>query len=129
VQLFFANGGADAWVVGVPDGGSPAGALPALDAVPGLALLCLPGQTDPGILGAALRYAERRRAFLIVDPPGPDPDAAVALARELAAAGSANGAVYFPPVQIPDPVEDGRERACPPGGAVAGMYARNDASR
>jgi phage tail sheath protein FI len=129
VQLFFANGGGEAWIVGVPSDGSPAERLPALDAAPDLALLCLPGEADRGVLGAALQYAERRRVFLILDPPGPDLDAAVALARELAGTGNANGAVYFPPVRIADPLEDGRERACPPSGAVAGMYARNDASR
>jgi len=129
VQLFFANGGTDAWIVGLPSEGSSVVPLGALDAVPGLALLCLPGEADRGILAAALGYAERRRAFLIVDPPGPDPEAAVALARELASTGSASGALYYPLARIADPLEEGRELACPPSGAVAGVYARTDASR
>jgi phage tail sheath protein FI len=129
VHLFFANRGTDAWIVGVPSDASPADGLRALDDVPGLALLCLPGQSDPGLLAAALEYAEERRAFLIVDPPGPDRDAAVSLARELARPGSANGAVYFPPVRVADPLKEGNERTCPPGGAVAGLYSRSDATR
>lgn len=129
VQQFFANGGVDAWIVGVPEGGTPADGLPRLDSVRGLAVLCLPGETDPGVLSAALKYADRRHAFLIIDPPGADPDAAMALARALAGSGSASGALYFPQVCISDPLDGGRERTCPPSGGVAGVYARTDRSR
>src|SRR6266511_1911811 len=129
VQQFFINGGARAWVVGIPEGRSPDECLSALDSVPQLALLCLPGETDPGILTAALRYAEQRRTFLIVDPPGPDPGAAASLVRELARAGSANGALYFPRLRLSDQLESGKERTCPPSGSVAGIYARTDLSR
>jgi phage tail sheath protein FI len=129
VQLFFANGGSDAWIVGVAPDRSPADALGALDAVPDLGLLCLPGQTDPSVLIAALRYAESRRAFVVIDPPGPNPDAAVALARELAGTGSANGAMYFPSALVADPAQSGPDRPCPPSGAVAGVYARTDLAR
>jgi Bacteriophage tail sheath protein len=129
VQQFFINGGASAWVVGLPEGSSPAQRLSALDSVPQLALLCLPGEADPTVLTAALRYVERRRAFLIVDPPGPDPSAAAELVRQLARTGGANGALYFPRLRLADPLESGKERLCPPSGSVAGIYARTDVSR
>ena len=127
VRSFFANGGVDAWVVGVAQEEPATAGIPALDSVPALALLNLPGSSAPSVLEAALRYADRRRAFLIVDPPGPDPDAAVSLVRALASRGSPNGAVYFPRAVVAG--EGGTERACPAGGAVAGVYARTDAAR
>jgi uncharacterized protein len=92
--------------------------LAQLDSVDVLNLLCLPGETDVDVLRAALDYAERRRAFLIVDPPSADIDEAIELARALAASGSANGAMYFPPLGD-----------APPSGAVAGVFARNDERR
>jgi phage tail sheath protein FI len=127
VQQFFANGGADAWVVGMSPDGSVADALTGLDPVQDLAILCVPGEADPEVLRAALRYAERRRAFLIIDPPGPELEGVRALVDELAQTGSPNAAVYFPAAVIGNAPNDAGER--PVSGAVAGVYARTDASR
>lgn len=124
VLQFFANGGSDAWAVGVPARTPLAEGLSYLEAAKTLGLLCLPGETDVDVLRAALDYAERRRAFLLVDPPGVEPDRAIALVGALAGTGSASGAVFFPPVQIPDPLKTtrfararraGRLRGCTPG--------------
>jgi len=98
--------------------------LQRLDALDTLNLLCLPGETDPDVLRAALEYAERRGAFLLIDPPGPDVEGTIALAESLARSDIANGAVYFPPVEMADPA--GAAKTCPPSGAIAGMYARHD---
>ncbi len=128
VQLFLANGGAQPWVVALgPDQGVDEG-LAALDSVPGLAILNLPGRTDLDSLRLALEYAQRRRAFVVIDPPGPEPEEAAALVRDLAETGVANGAVYFPPLLVADPVT-GRDVVSPPGGAVVGVFSRTDASR
>jgi phage tail sheath protein FI len=128
VQLFFANGGAHAWVVALgPDKNVDEG-LAALDRVPGLAILNLPGRSDRDSVRLALQYAQRRRAFVVIDPPGSDPEEARALVRDLAETGVANGAVYFPPLLVADPVS-GQDVVCPPGGAVAGVFSRTDASR
>jgi Bacteriophage tail sheath protein len=124
VSLFFANGGRDAWVVGVPGGTPLAAGLQRFDAVETLNLLCLPGERDADVLGAALEYADRRRGFLVVDPAGTDLYGTTALANTLALSGSANGAMYFPPLEVADP--GGVVSVCPPSGAVAGMYARVD---
>ena len=129
VLQFFANGGSEAWVVGVPAGTPLAEGLSCLEAANELGLLCLPGETGVDVLRAALDYAERRRAFLLVDPPGVEPDRAIALVAALSGRGSANGALFYPPVRIPDPLAADSLRTCPPSGAVAGMYARNDLSR
>jgi phage tail sheath protein FI len=95
-------------------------------------ILCLPGQEDPGVLAAALAYAERRRAFLIVDLPGTTDSLAEAEAW-LAGTGqslrSRNAAAYFPWYREPDPLMGNVVRAFPPSGAIAGLYARTDSDR
>jgi phage tail sheath protein FI len=124
VQLFFANGGREAWVVAVRPRASLRQGLPRLEAAGTLGLLCLPGEHHPGVLLAALEDATRRGAFLLVDPPGQERRRAVALASELAASGHPNGALFYPPVRL-----SGSRRSGPPSGAVAGMYARTDRAR
>ena len=119
VALFFENGGSDAWVVGLPDGVPLSAGLERLDAVDTLSLLCLPGETDIDVLRAAIEYAERRRAFALIDPPGTEVAEVNAYVEALAQSGSANAAVYFPPFEGGDP----------PSGAVAGVYARVDRER
>jgi phage tail sheath protein FI len=119
VAGFFENGGSDAWVVGLTDGVPLSVGLECLDAVEMLGLLCLPGETDIDVLRAAIEYAERRRAFTVIDPPGTEVADTCAYAEALAQSGSANAAVYFPPFEGGDP----------PSGAVAGAYARLDRER
>ena len=119
VARFFENGGSDAWVVGLPDGVPLSAGLEPLDAVETLSLLCLPGETDIDVLRAAIEYAERRRAFVLIDPPGTEVAEVNAYVETLAQSGSANAAVYFPPFEGGDP----------PSGAVAGVYARIDRER
>jgi len=116
VAQFFDNSGTDAWVVGLQDGVPLSAGLECLDAVETLSLLCLPGETNIDVLRAAIEYAERRRAFALIDPPGTEVGDACAYVEALAQSGSANAAVYFPPF----------ERGDPPSGAVAGVYARMD---
>ncbi len=95
-------------------------------------ILCLPGQEDSGVLAAALAYAERRRAFLIVDLPAATDSLAEAEAW-LAGTGqslrSRNAAAYFPWYREPDPLMGNVVRAFPPSGALAGLYARTDSER
>jgi uncharacterized protein len=125
VAQFFANGGSETWVAAVPPGTPLSEGLPLLDVVDTLNLLCLPGEAAADVLRATLEYADRRRAFVLIDPPGADVERTIALAESLAASGSANGAVYFPPIQVDDSVT-GALRTCPPSGAVAGLYVRLD---
>jgi phage tail sheath protein FI len=92
------------------------------------------GQTDndrANLWGPASTFAKGRRAFLIVDPPAgwKTPMAAVA-----GMPGARTGmlkdyaAIYWPRVQIPDPVT-GILRFIDPAGTVAGCYARTDGAR
>jgi uncharacterized protein len=133
VASYFANGGLVGWVVGMGRGTAWKRGIRALDAVPAgaLNLLCLPGASalpparHEDVVETALRYCERRRAFLILDPPSAIDDAE-AMARYRNGDGfpdpSANGAIYFPRIEF-------AARSIGPSGAVAGRYAAIDAAR
>ena len=136
VKQFFANGGIDAWIVRVSKSGTAssglklkASDLAKLDAAKDLSLLCLPGVGDATSLAAADAYCKSRWMFLIVDAP----KSAALPADMLAAAAnlpkSESAAVYYPWINIADPLAGGKSRLSAPSGAIAGMYARVDAKR
>ena len=98
-------------------------------------ILCIPPLTfdadiGPSTRSAALKYCKDRRAFYVVDPPSswvgvPDAEAGVDglnLRDE-------NAAVYFPRVDIPNPLRDNQLSEFVPCGVIAGLYARTDATR
>ncbi len=105
--------------------------LYALESVDLFNLLCLPGITDPGVLADAAAYCEERRAFFIIDAPATavQPEQMVAVVNGTALPKSDHAAVYYPWVQIADPLKNGKLRVTPPCGTVAGLYARTDANR
>jgi phage tail sheath protein FI len=125
VSQFFANGGSEAWVAGVPQRVPLSEGLQSLERAGDLNLLCLPGETDADVLRAALAYADGRRAFVLIDSVEADVERTIALAEALALNESPNGAIFFPPVQVNDPAT-GTLSTCPASGAVAGVYARHD---
>lgn len=128
--------------------------LYALDKVDMFNILCIPDATrakasdpsamdpDPDDAGspavdynsvytAAMAYCQKRRAFLIVDPPPTVTNTDKAtdwISGGLSVSGS-NGAAYFPRLRMPDPLDNYRLRTFAPCGAIAGLYAKNDASR
>jgi phage tail sheath protein FI len=109
-------------------------------------LMCLPDATrakasDPSALddgldvgavfGGALSYCEKKRAFLLVDPPPSvvSMDAAADwIAGGLGVAGP-NAAAYFPRLRLPDALNDFKLRTFAPCGAVAGLFTRTDNTR
>ena len=118
-----------------------------LDNVEVFNLLMTPGNTDNLVVSAALAFAERKRAFSIVDPPPqspafeaappaktpPQPQPIVNWMTGLTGGSyelptSQNGALYFPYLNSTDPVT---EQVIPmaPCGWVAGAYADTDATR
>ena len=120
-----------------PGPGAAKQGLYALDNIALFNLLCIPpyagsGLTgvDPEVIGAAAAYCERRRAFLLVDPPGSWTTVAQAKAGvgSLGAV-SANAAVFFPLILEPDPLNNDALGAFTPSGAIAGIIARTDAQR
>ena len=112
-----------------------------LDNVEIFNLLIVPGVTDNAVISEALSFAERKRAFAIVDPPpqspafgtagaSPEPidDWMTGLASGYQLPTSQNGALYFPYLTSTD-VVTGKPIPMAPSGFVAGVYAQTDASR
>jgi len=103
----------------------------ALEEVDIFNLLCLPGVTDSGILMDASSYCQERRAFLIADAPfdKTKPDQMVQTISGTALPKTNYGAVYYPWIQIADPLKNGQLRSTAPSGTMAGLYARIDSTR
>jgi hypothetical protein len=106
-----------------------------LDKVEIFNLLTIPGVADAGIWSTALAFCERKRAFLIIDPPpnasadgmGGLPNIEDSLGT-LVPTSAANAAFYFPYLKTIDPLTS-KEIPLPPSGYVAGVCARTDATR
>lgn len=108
-------------------------------------LLCIPPPSnstdvDNDTWAKAAGYCLKRRALLIVDPPASwsaSPSTAISSAEaginELRARigndNARNVAVYFPRLQMADPLTGGRLAEFAPCGAIAGIMARTDAQR
>ncbi|MCK2242796.1 MULTISPECIES: phage tail sheath subtilisin-like domain-containing protein [unclassified Crossiella] len=136
-------------------GGQPGGALTAasytgdqntktglwaLDRADIFNMLYLPGISEDGSLGGAVYpvaadYCQKRRAMFIVETTKSVKtvsDAVTAATGNPFGIGSEqrkNVAGYFPWVNLADPAEEGGVREFPPGGVVAGIWARTDAQR
>jgi phage tail sheath protein FI len=100
-------------------------------------LLCLPDLAAPAhddgrieVLSAAAELCLDKRMFLIIDSPAgwTTLQAARAGLSDFDSVRSDHAALYFPHIQLTDPLT-GQLRAFPPSGAVAGVMARTDASR
>jgi phage tail sheath protein FI len=97
-------------------------------------LLVMPDATQgagmQGALSAAIAYCERRRAFMIIDAPEMNFQAAQTWIGSTASPlRSRNSALYFPRLRMPDPLMNNVVASFPTAGAVAGLYARTDAER
>lgn len=100
-------------------------------------LLCIPAYDEPDtrskMYAEALAFCNERRAILLVDPPAGA--SSWSKMEEVPADLSSyvdrdkNGAIFFPRIMAPDPLEEYRLRDFDPCGAVAGVIARIDASR
>ena len=102
-----------------------------LDRVDLFNLLCVPGETTGTVVANLQKYCRDKRAFHIADSVENASLAAMQSgpAPELTGANAPNGAIYYPWVKAPDPLQENRIRAFPPCGFVAGIYARTDGSR
>ncbi len=111
-----------------------------LDKVSIFNLLLTPGVWDQPVVSEALAFCERKRAFMIMDPPADagadhssDPLPLIGDIMSDAVSGrmipkSQNGALYFPFLKSTDP-ETGTPVTVAPCGFVAGIYAREDTNR
>ena len=107
-----------------------------LDNVPGLGLLCVPGESDAATIANLQAYSVSRRAFYVADCPAAATIAGLSATGpvgtgpsvSLTGANASNSAYYFPWVLAPDPLANGAPTLFPPSGFVAGIYAATDAS-
>ena len=82
---------------------------------------------------SALAYCKKRRAMLILDPPSSWTDPALVadadIAADLGVTRDENAAVFFPRFYARDLKLDNRLESFAPSGAMAGVFARTDATR
>lgn len=81
------------------------------------------------IISAATAFCEQRRAFYLIDPPK---EKVVYPGIKDWVSGletNKNAAVFFPRIQIADPLDGFRLRDIPAAASIAGIYSRTDAER
>ncbi len=148
ILQYFLNGGQIAWVVRV-DGdltaetivGDPA-AKTGMHALDGIApsifnIMSVPAAANldqnsfAAVISAAEEYCLEKRAFLIVDIPPTinTKDKMLSWMETNDCLRHRNAAIYFPRLEIPDPLNAGRSRAVGASGTLAGIYARTDETR
>ncbi len=104
----------------------------AFDEIDALNILMAPGVTTAPVISGAIAYAESRKDLIFIadTPIGIEPQEAVDFRKgqglySHAAFNSSYAALYYPWVEITDPMT-GKKKLVPPSGAVAGCYARSD---
>jgi len=104
----------------------------AFDEVDALNMLLAPGVTTAPVISGAIAYAESRKDLIFVAdaPIHLEPQEAVDFRKgqglySHAAFNSSYAAIYYPWLEITDPMT-GKKKLVPPSGAVAGCYARSD---
>ncbi len=146
IRQYFINGGRVAWVVRVEDPcaekltGDP-GAQTGIYALEGIAadtfnILCIPAAANldqkgfATVISGAEKYCDDKRAFLIIDPPSAikTKDEMVDWMRTNDSLRHRNAAIYFPRLEIPDPLNENQPRNVGASGTLAGVYARTDQS-
>ena len=144
IRQYYLNGGRVAWVVRVDDPspgkltGDPA-AQTGIYALEGIApdifnILCIPAAANldqqgfASVISAADKYCCDKRAFLIIDPPSAikTKDEMVCWMQTNDRLRHRNAAIYFPRLEIPDPLNGNQPRNVGASGTLAGVYARTD---
>ncbi len=104
----------------------------AFDEIDAVNLLALPGVTSAAVIHAGIAYCEGRQDCMLIAecPISLDPLVAVDFRKGQgdythAAFNSSYAAIYYPWLEISDPVTSQR-KLVPPSGAVCGCFARSD---
>ncbi len=102
-------------------------------------LLCIPPykktadgvDVETGVIDDAITYCEKRRAMMIIDSPSGwnNKEAAKSGIDAEVGSTSTNAAVFFPRLKMPNPLKDNQMETFAACGAVAGIFARTDATR
>lgn len=105
-----------------------------LDKVDIFNLMAIPGVADNSIWSAAIAFCERKRAFLIIDPPSSSTADGMGLGLAKieddvnTIPKSNNAGLYFPYLTSIDALT-AKPTRLPPSGYVAGVFARTDNNR
>ncbi|HEX5729137.1 phage tail sheath family protein [Microbacterium sp.] len=132
VEEFFRNGGSLAWIAAVESlkPGSVRRAIEAMHRDVSLVAVVADPPPSPEVIGAAAQGLADRPAMLLVEGAWPDAASAIeAMSADRVApigATGSNVAVYWPRVRRP--VGQDPEEEISPLGAVAGIFARTDAT-
>ncbi|MCP3956378.1 MAG: phage tail sheath family protein [bacterium] len=133
VYGFFSNGGTRCWVLSVDDAlelNDPSQELAKLAPIDEIAIVAVPGAITDVQHGAILAHCfglEDR--FAILDGvQEPSAQTAAEIAQAGRSESGSYGAVYFPWINVYDPVDE-EIKAVPPSGHLAGVYARSDGAR
>ena len=104
----------------------------AFDEIDALNLALVPGVTTPAVIHGGIAYAEQRKdlMFLAEAPLHLEPPEAVEFRKGKgmywhAAFNSSYAALYYPWLEVHDPLS-GKRKRIPPTGAVAGCFAKSD---
>lgn len=124
VEGFFSNGGQKCCICRVTDGNFTA-ALAKLETINDISLLYSPNaQAIPGLSDAMISHCERlRNRFAIFDSLKSQPPSSITKPRD-----SAYAALYYPWIYV-KPEGSTQTVLIPPGGHIAGVYARSDNER
>lgn len=113
----------------------------ALEKVDLFNLLCIPpfssaADVTPDLLAQAVTYCKKRRAMLLVDPPGNWTNKAIAKKEfsdgtypGISGPVGNHAALFFPRLKQTNPLRDNQVEEFVPCGAVAGVFARTDTQR
>lgn len=106
-------------------------AIDTLNRVDDVNLLCVPDRTDLDIQKYMIAHCENKQdRFPILDPmpgatPDSDPNTGILTQRGALGSDAGFGALYYPRIQIGDPIT-GDLLTIPPSGHLAGMFGRVD---
>jgi len=134
---FFHNGGTRCWVTRVVDIAGLSDLTDELSefaAIDEIAIVAAPGVTDQATQGKLLEHCFNTldRVAILDGVEGPATFTADAISLTPRSATGSWGAVYFPWIQVEwfDQVTKSKKKEfVPPSGHIAGIYARNDATR
>lgn len=127
---FFNNGGTACFVARVTKAEEYEDVLNKFRAEDEIAIVAIPGVTDKNILDKVLAHCESMQdRFAVLDGiRSPANLSKEDISGGLRNAADGYGAIYFPWIEVADPVS-GKNDFVPPSGHIAGIYARSDAVR
>lgn len=130
VYGFFNNGGTACWVTRVATTTADyQDALDAFKAIDEIAMVAIPGLTDKTWQEKILSHCENMKdRFAILDGNQATTFTKDDISGTMRNAIDGYGALYFPWIEVYDPVSNATDYF-PPSGHIAGIYARTDATR